>query len=45
MAHDPSIKAFVWFNLKKEADWRIESSAAAQQAFSAGVADSRYRAG
>jgi len=45
MAKDPSIKAFVWFNLKKEADWRIESSSAAQQAFSAGVADSRYRAG
>ena len=45
MAHDPGIKAFVWFNLKKEADWRIESSAAAQQAFSAGIADSRYRAG
>src|SRR5438874_797829 len=44
MARDSSIKAFVWFNLKKEADWRIESSAAAQQAFSAGVADARYRA-
>ena len=45
MARDSSIKAFVWFNLKKEADWRIESSPAAQQAFSAGIADSRYRAG
>lgn len=35
------IKAFVWFNLNKETDWRIESSAAAQAAFAAGVSDSR----
>lgn len=33
----PEIKSFTWFNYNKETDWRIESSAAAQQAFKAGV--------
>lgn len=32
------IRAIVWFNLRKEADWRIESSPAAQSAFAAGAA-------
>ena len=27
----------VWFNLRKEADWRIESSRSAQRAFAAEV--------
>jgi len=31
------IKSIVWFNLRKEADWRIESSSAAQSAFAAGL--------
>jgi beta-mannanase len=31
------IKSIVWFNLRKEADWRIESSRAAQSAFAAGL--------
>jgi beta-mannanase len=31
------ITSVVWFNLRKEADWRIESSAAAQSAFAAGI--------
>jgi beta-mannanase len=31
------IRAIVWFNLLKEADWRIESSQSAQQAFAAGL--------
>jgi beta-mannanase len=44
LARNASIKAFVWFNLNKETDWRIESSAAAQRAFATGVADPRYRA-
>lgn len=39
------IKAFIWFDLSKETDWRIESSAAAQQAFRTGISDARYRAG
>jgi hypothetical protein len=35
----------VWFNLNKETDWRIESSASAQTAFRQGVSNSRYIAG
>jgi beta-mannanase len=42
LASQPRIKAFVWFNLNKETDWRIESSASARSAFAAGVADPRY---
>jgi len=37
----PYIRALVWFNLRKEADWRIESSARAQAAFAAGAATVR----
>jgi beta-mannanase len=33
----PYIRALVWFNLRKETDWRIESSPAAQAAFVAGA--------
>ena len=33
----PYIRALVWFNLRKETDWRIESSPAAQAAFAAGA--------
>jgi len=33
----PQIKAFVWFNIKKETDWLIESSTAATQAFAQGI--------
>lgn len=32
------IRAIVWFDVAKEADWRISSSAAAQAAFARGVA-------
>jgi hypothetical protein len=39
----PDIRAFVWFDYDKEADWRLDSSAAARAAFAAGVADPRYR--
>lgn len=42
LASNPRIKAFVWFNLDKETDWRIESSPTAQSAFVAGVANARY---
>lgn len=37
----PYIRAIVWFNLRKETDWRIESSPAAQAAFAAGAATVR----
>jgi beta-mannanase len=33
----PYIRSLVWFNLRKETDWRIESSASARRAFAAGV--------
>jgi glycosyl hydrolase family 26 len=31
------IRALVWFNLRKEADWRIESSPSARRAFARGL--------
>ena len=34
----PEVTGFVWFNQKKETDWRIESSAAARSAFAEGIA-------
>lgn len=37
----PYIRALVWFNLRKETDWRIESSRDAQEAFAAGAATGR----
>ena len=42
---NPDIVAFIWFNLNKETDWRIESSTAANDAFRVGVADARYVSG
>lgn len=33
----PYIRAIVWFNLRKETDWRIESSPDARQAFADGL--------
>jgi hypothetical protein len=38
----PRIKAFIWFNVDKETNWKIESSVAATKAFQAGVSDGRY---
>lgn len=39
----PQIKAFVWFNMNKETDWRVESSASSLNAFkSAFVNNSAY---
>jgi hypothetical protein len=29
----PAIKALVWFHMNKETDWRVDSSAAARDAF------------
>jgi beta-mannanase len=33
----PYIRSIVWFNVRKEADWRIESSRGAQRAFADGL--------
>jgi beta-mannanase len=33
----PYIRAIIWFNLRKETDWRIESSASARRAFADGI--------
>ena len=39
----PQIKAFIWFNMNKETDWRIESSASSLNAFKASfVGNSSY---
>jgi len=38
LQRDTRITGFVWFNANEETDWRIESSAATQRAFAAGVA-------
>ena len=38
----PGVLSFVWFNIHKEADWRIESSSVARAAFMEVVSDSRY---
>ena len=38
----PAIKAFLWFEMNKETDWRIESSPAAQSAFTTMANDSYF---
>jgi beta-mannanase len=43
IARQPAVKAIVWFDIRKETDWRIESSAAATGAFAAGVSAARYK--
>jgi hypothetical protein len=40
----PNVVGAVWFNMNKEADWRIESSPAAEAAFRAAMAEPRIRA-
>ena len=42
MAARPEIRAFVWFNHDKEADWRIQSSAASRISYANAVAAARY---
>jgi hypothetical protein len=37
----PNVVGAVWFNMNKEADWRIESSPAAEAAFKAAMAEPR----
>ena len=41
----PYIHSIIWFNLRKETDWRIESSPEAQAAFAEGAANLRDSAG
>jgi len=38
----PRIKIFTWFHIKKELDWRVNSSEASLQAFREAVADPYY---
>jgi beta-mannanase len=40
----PRVRAVVWFNQRKERDWRIESSPASRRAFAEAVAAPPYRA-
>lgn len=44
MADRPAVRAFFWFNVNKEADWRISScpNPAARDAYRAGVANPKY---
>ena len=39
----PEVKALVWFNIPKQANWPIESSRSAERAFAAGVRAPRYK--
>ncbi len=34
---NPDIRSFVWFDFNKETDWRVDSSTASTQAFTAGL--------
>lgn len=38
----PEVRSLVWFDVDKEADWRLASSPAARDAFSSGMRDRRY---
>jgi hypothetical protein len=38
----PNVKAYVWFNYKKEDDWRIESSEESRKAFAAVISSSYF---
>jgi len=38
----PRIKVVCWFNINKERDWRIESSASSEAAFKSSVSDSYF---
>lgn len=43
LRQNPDIRAFVWFDFEKEADWRVRSSVASAQAFAAGLDSARVR--
>jgi beta-mannanase len=38
----PQLRGFVWFNYKKETDWRVESSASALSAFKSAFVNDAY---
>ncbi len=38
----PNVKAFIWFNINKETDWRIESSEESKRAFREGINSSYF---
>jgi beta-mannanase len=38
----PRVKLFCWFNINKERDWRVNSSASAEAAFRQGIGDSYF---
>ena len=44
MAADPRVAGAVWFHMDKEADWRVDSSPAALDAYRAAMASPRIRA-
>lgn len=41
LSGQPDVTGFIWFNLNKETDWRIESSTASSSAFAAALAARR----
>lgn len=43
LARHPVVSDFIWFNLPKETDWRVESSRAGELTFTAGAASRGYR--
>lgn len=45
LGRHPDVAAVMWFNYDKETDWRIQSSAAARDAFKASLAEARRRCG
>ena len=42
LRNHPEIVGFVWVNRRLSADWRVESSVSAQEAFIDGISDDRY---
>ncbi len=38
----PEIRSVVWFNVAKEADWRIQTSSGAERSFAEAMTDPRY---
>ncbi len=43
LRHQPQIRSFIWYDLVKLSDWRIQSSPASVDSFRAGVDNARYR--
>ena len=43
LVHEPEVKSLIWFDLNKQTNFPIQSSAAAERAFRQGVQAARYR--